>query len=74
LDNLVAACGPCNRRKSGTPFEPVTALLPLRIAQRLKGRIERRIKDLELQAQETELDVLIELRRRFEQRRETEIC
>jgi 5-methylcytosine-specific restriction endonuclease McrA len=66
LENLVAACGPCNRRKRGTPFEPVRALLVLDVAARLKARIEKRVGELERAAKETEIDVLIELRRIFD--------
>src|SRR5665213_637003 len=50
LENLVSSCGPCNRFKGGTPFDGVSALLPLRKAKALKARIEKRIKALESRA------------------------
>jgi hypothetical protein len=66
LDNLLPACGPCNRAKSGTAFNGLSSLLPLRRAQNKKLEIERRVRALEREAREAELDVLIDLRRRFD--------
>lgn len=66
LDNLVPACGPCNRTKSGTPFDGLASLLPLRRAGSKKADIERRLRSLQREARKTELEVLIELRRRFD--------
>lgn len=67
LENFLPSCGPCNRVKTGTPFEGLAALLPLRRAKNKKAAIQRRIRALEREARETTLDVLIDLRRRFDQ-------
>lgn len=48
------------------PFDPIRALLPLQRAARLKPKIGKSIGQLGREAQETELDMSIELRRVFD--------
>jgi 5-methylcytosine-specific restriction endonuclease McrA len=61
LLNLLPSCGRCNRVKG----DAMLSLVPLRRAEMKKAQIERRIKALHRQAKETEVTVLLDLKRRF---------